>query len=200
MDSLIALRGKDWVLMAADCSDFYSLFRLKNHADKVRELSPSHLISYCGERSDILQFHDYVARNVAFYHFKNGYRLQIDETAQYVRSTLAEALRKGPYNANALLGGVDGGAARLFWIDYLGTLVEVEHSAQGNCSHIVNSIMDVAYRKEMTLEEGIEVIQRCIREITHRMILNNSAFVIKAVTPEGVRVIVPAKCPIPDPS
>ena len=32
------------------------------------------------------------------------------------------------------------------------------------------------------------------------MILNNSAFSIKVVTAAGVKVIEPAKCPIPDPS
>lgn len=48
MDSIIGIKGKDWAVIAADCSDFYSLFRLKNHADKIKSLAPTHIISYCG--------------------------------------------------------------------------------------------------------------------------------------------------------
>ena len=41
-----------------------------------------------------------------------------------MRTELATALRKGPYNVNILMGGYDlnENRAKLYWMDYLGTL------------------------------------------------------------------------------
>jgi 20S proteasome subunit beta 4 len=41
-----------------------------------------------------------------------------------MRTELAEALRRGPYQVNCLIGGFEHstGEAKLYWMDYLGTL------------------------------------------------------------------------------
>ena len=52
----------------------------------------------------------------------------------------------------------------------------------------------------MGIEEGIAVVRQCINEICTRMILNNSAFVIKVATKDGIKIIQKAVCPIPDES
>lgn len=50
-------------------------------------------------------FGDYIQKNLAFLEYKNGVKLSIDDTANFVRHELAEAIRKGPYNVNVLLAG-----------------------------------------------------------------------------------------------
>jgi 20S proteasome subunit beta 4 len=49
--------------------------------------------------------------------------MSIDDTAQFIRSELAEALRKGPYSVNVLLAGFEGDVPKLYWLDYLGSVV-----------------------------------------------------------------------------
>lgn len=39
-----------------------------------------------GEHSDVLVFGDYIQKNLAFLQYKNGYKLSIDDTAQFIRS------------------------------------------------------------------------------------------------------------------
>lgn len=39
-----------------------------------------------GEHSDVLVFGDYIQKNLAFMRFKNGYKLSIEDTAQFIRS------------------------------------------------------------------------------------------------------------------
>lgn len=55
--------------------------------------------------------------------FKNGHKLSIDDTAQFIRSELAEAIRKGPYSVNCLLAGFEGDEPRLYWLDYFGSVI-----------------------------------------------------------------------------
>jgi 20S proteasome subunit beta 4 len=64
--------------------------------------------------------------------YRNGGDLGMKETANFIRyamlllikrSEFAYALRRGPYEVNALLGGVDkDGSPSLYWLDYMGSL------------------------------------------------------------------------------
>lgn len=38
-----------------------------------------------GEHSDVLAFGDYIQKNLEFMHYKNGYKLSIDDTANFIR-------------------------------------------------------------------------------------------------------------------
>lgn len=49
----------------------------------------------------------------------------------FFRSEVAEALRKGPYQANSLIAGYDDEGPALYWLDYLGTLQRVTKGAHG---------------------------------------------------------------------
>lgn len=95
-----------------------------------------------GEHSDVLTFGDYVQKNLAFMEYKNGHKLSIEDTANFVRHELAEAIRKGPYMVNCLLAGFEGDKPRLYWLDYLGSVVEVRKAAHGYAEFLTSSVMD----------------------------------------------------------
>ncbi len=58
-----------------------------------------------------------------------------------------QALRKGPFQVDVLLGGVDKEEARLYWLDYMGTLQNVNYGSKGHGSHFTLSIMDKHYKE-----------------------------------------------------
>eukprot|EP00919_Chromeraceae_sp_WS-2016_P067981 GHVR01161001.1.p1 GENE.GHVR01161001.1~~GHVR01161001.1.p1 ORF type:complete len:107 (-),score=13.14 GHVR01161001.1:1347-1667(-) len=105
MDSLIAIKGKDYVLVAADTVNAYSVLRMKNYDDKIWDLDGEKIMAIGGEHSDVHVFGDYIQKNLAFQEYKNGIKLSIEETANFIRYELAEAIRKGPYSVNCLLAG-----------------------------------------------------------------------------------------------
>lgn len=100
-----------------------------------------------GEHSDVLAFGDYVQKNLAFMEYKNGNKLSIDDTANFIRHELAEAIRKGPYSVNILLAGFEGDKPRLYWLDYLGSVIEVRKAAHGYAEYLVSSAMDTLEHK-----------------------------------------------------
>ena len=55
------------------------------------------------------------------------------------------------------MGGYDHSEkrAKLYWMDYLGTLQQVNKGAQGYAGYFVNSVRDNNFKADMTLEEGI---------------------------------------------
>ena len=50
--------------------------------------------------------------------FRTGHEPDVESTAQFIRSEMAEALRKAPYQVNCLIGGYDkiDNQAKLFGI------------------------------------------------------------------------------------
>ena len=104
---------------------------------------------------------------------------------------MATALRKGPYQVNVLIGGYDHleQQAKLYWMDYLGTLQQVQKGAHGYAGYFVNSVMDNNFKSDMTLEQGMATMKLCLVELRTRFIMNQPNFVAKIVTKEGVQVI-----------
>jgi 20S proteasome subunit beta 4 len=143
-----------------------------------------------GETCDRDRFASFIQRNLAFHKYKHGYELDLESTAEFTRSELAVALRKGPYQVNLLMGGFDLQAerARLFWLDYLGTLQEVTKGAHGYAAYFVSSVLDNHYKKDMTLEEGIECCKQCVNELKTRFLINQKQFVLKIITKDGTKL------------
>lgn len=108
-----------------------------------------------------------------------------------MRTELAQALRRGPYQVNCLIGGFEHkqGEAKLYWMDYLGTLQQVNRGAHGYAAYFVNSVLDNHFQQDMTLDQGIECMKKCIQELKTRFIINQPGFIGKIVTKDGIQVI-----------
>ena len=143
-----------------------------------------------GETCDRERFASYIQRNLAWYKYKNGYELDLESTAEFTRSELAYAIRHGPFQVNMLIGGYDSTQekARLFWLDYMGTMQEVKKGGHGYAGYFTSSVLDNNYKKDMTLEEGIECIKDCVKEMQTRFLLSQPKFVMKIVTKDGTKV------------
>ena len=56
---------------------------------------------------------------------------------------LAYALRRGPYQTNLLVGGVDKETGpALYWMDYLASMTETKYGSHGYASFFCQSIFD----------------------------------------------------------
>lgn len=127
---------------------------------------------------------------MALYRFKNDRPLSAHGAASFLRGRLAHALRSSPYNANFLLAGFDKGfGPSLHYIDYLASCQKVEYGVQGYGSYFSYSILDAYYKKDMTLDEGIELLKKCIGEVQKRLMVNTPKFIVKVVDANGIRPI-----------
>ena len=123
-DSCFGIAGKDWVIIATDTAVNSSIFTLKHDEDKIMDLNNFKVVGCSGAQTDRYQYCNLIQRNLQLMEYRTGFELGVDATAQFMRSELATALRKGPYQVNLLMGGYDlqEQRAKLYWMDYLGTL------------------------------------------------------------------------------
>lgn len=76
----------------------------------------------------------------------------------------------------------------LYHIDYnIASLHKVEKGAFGYGSYFALSLMDRHYHSGMSVEEAIDLVDKCIIEIRSRLVMAPPNFVIKIADKDGAR-------------
>ena len=191
MDSAFGICGTDWVIVCTDTAVNRSIFTLKHDEDKITQLNKYKVLACSGEQPERYQFANFMTRNLQLMEYRTGHEPGVESTAQYMRSEMAAALRRAPFQVNVLMGGYDlvEEKAKLYWMDYLGCLQQTSKGAHGYAGYFVNSVLDNNFRQDMTVEEGVEACRKCITELKTRFIINQPNFVAKIVTKDGVQVL-----------
>jgi 20S proteasome subunit beta 4 len=95
---------------------------------------------------------------------------------------------QNPYSVNIILAGFDKDVgASMYYIDYIATLHKIDKGAFGYGSYFCYSLMDKFYRPDMTVEEAVDLVDKCIKEIKLRLVVAPQNFAIKIVDQEGAR-------------
>lgn len=126
------------------------------------------------------------------YSIRNHIDLRPRAAAAWIRSQIAESLRsRSPYQVNMLLGGYDAPSKtpELYWIDYLGSLVHVPFAAHGYAAYLTLSTMDRYHRPDMSLDEGLDLLRRCIDELRKRFVIDVGNFTVRVIDADGVRQV-----------
>ncbi|KAI0566192.1 proteasome chain protein [Gracilaria domingensis] len=106
---------------------------------------------------------------------------------------LHESYRRSPFQCNILMGGYDappnGKGASLYSCDYLGTLVKLKFAAEGYAQYFVLSTLDRYWKKNLSVDEGLDIIKKCVAEIQKRLVISQPRFSIKMVSKDGVTIL-----------
>ena len=200
-DSIVGVKFSGGVIIAADQSNAHSILVYQSNLDKIPSLTSHSMLGCSGPNADIVNFSEFIAKNLELYRLSNDDMiLSPHAQANFARGELAKALRKGPFQVNALLGGYDvkSKEGELYWMDYLGTLQKVNFGAQGYAGYFVLSTMDREWKEGMTEAEALQVVKHSISNLATRLLINQPNWLIKVVDEKGVRTIEfgadPADC------
>lgn len=197
--TLIGFRCDDFVMVAASGLAAHYYIKLMDKDDTIATLDDGKLLALSGENGDRVNFAQLISRNLALQRVRaHGRPATTPGTANYIRTTLAEALRQGPYQVNALFAGYDKpvsehdddpAGAKLYYMDYMGTMEEVPFAAHGYGATFAMALLDEKWRADLTPQQGVDLMQQCIDETKKRVILSNEHFVVKCTTATGIEVI-----------
>jgi len=189
-DSLFAMVGADYVLMAADTAQSRSVLVMKDYQDKIMKLEDNKLLGASGTPGDKDHFCEYIQKNMALYTLRHNRPMTMHAAAHFIRGELAHALRSSPYMANLLFGGFEEKEGpSLYFVDYLASLQKLDFACQGYAGYFLLSIFDRHYKKGMNLEEGLKLMHLCISQLKTRFVLNAPNFIIKVVDKNGCKIL-----------
>ena len=190
MDCVFGVQGKDYILLAGDKAAVgNSIIKFQDTDRKVFKLADNQLMACVGESYDKKNFPKLVKANLELYFFKNGHRLTTDETAAYIRKELAEGIRSSPHQCNCLVAGYDNDGPKLYWLDYLGSYAKILKAAHGYGAYFLYGLMDNFYKKDLNLNEGEDIIKKCINELKTRFSINMVDFDVFRITKKGIEDI-----------
>jgi len=189
MDTIFGLKGKDFVILGADRSAQFSIVRLKDDEDKITPIDNNKILAAAGEASNRDDFSDLVQKNIHLYYFSNGVTLSTGASANFIRTLIAEDLRKSPSFTDLLLGGFDEEGASLYYLDYLGVVSKVDKAAHGYGGNFLYGLLDHWWNPEMSFEEAKEVMAKCAHALRTRFLVAQPHFVFKCVDSNGVHEI-----------
>ena len=197
MESLIGIKGADFVLIAADANAGRSIVLMKDDVQKIHSLDGNKLFGAVGNPSDRDLFTNYIQKNITLYRLRTGISLSTESTAHWTRRKLANALRQNPYQTDLLIGGVDKDPQSeeyipsLYYMDYLASLNKLDFAVHGHGSNFLLSVMDKYYKPGMTKDEVVDLLKACIHELKVRFIIKYPRFNVQIVDKDGIHVLDP---------
>lgn len=193
MDIILGIRVTDGTIIATSKAATRGISVLKDDDDKTRTLGKHSLMAFTGEAGDTVHFAEYIQANLRLHAMReNDVDLSPSAAASFVRGELARSLRlRKPYQVNVLMAGYDHNAkcASLNWIDYLGTNVELPYAAHGYAAFYASSLLDKHYRKDMSVDDGLKLLNMCIVELQTRMPIDFKGVYTKVVDSSGVKEV-----------
>lgn len=102
MESVIALEGDGFIMIAADVASARSVVVMKDDMDKIRVMDEYKLFAAAGNPGDVSKFTEHIQKDVRLYNMRSGIRMSTAAMANYTRGQLAHFLR---YVSNLLAKG-----------------------------------------------------------------------------------------------
>lgn len=190
MDSVFAITGKDFIILAADQSQARSVIIMKSDEDKITELDSHKLFGVSGPNGDRVNFSEYIKKNLKLYELRHNQKLSTKAAAHFTRRELADSLRTDPYQVKILLAGYDEeDGSSLYYIDELASMHKVKYAAHGYASLFLSGLLDRYWKEDLERDECIDIIQKCINELRTRFLINAQKYTIKIVSKDGIEVV-----------
>eukprot|EP00792_Barthelona_sp_PAP020_P007197 TRINITY_DN3121_c4_g4_i1.p1 TRINITY_DN3121_c4_g4~~TRINITY_DN3121_c4_g4_i1.p1 ORF type:complete len:195 (+),score=45.18 TRINITY_DN3121_c4_g4_i1:671-1255(+) len=187
MESLFGFVGKDFVVIVATTGRARSIIEMKSDDDKIYIIDENKLMGIVDDGSgDGRMFAEYIQKNCHYYSMVNGVCYDTHATSNFIRSTLAEHLRTSPYNVFTLVGGIDDKKPKLYFVDYLGALMELNNGCHGYASNFLGSTFDANWKPDMTRDEAMELINKLIEQYQRRCVVKSPGFMVKFISEEGI--------------
>ncbi|KAM5554605.1 proteasome subunit beta type-4 [Rosa sericea] len=191
--SVVALKYKDGVLMAADMGGSYgSTLRYKS-IERMKPIGKHSLLGASGEISDfqeLLRYLDELTQQDSM--CDDGNSLGPKEIHSYLTRVMYNRRNKfDPLWNSLVLGGVKKGKTYLGMVTMIGVKFEDNHVATGFGNHLARPILRDEWREDLSFEEGVRLLEKCMRVLLYRDRSAVNKLQIANITKEGVTISQP---------
>lgn len=190
MDTALGVTFNDFVILAADKAENFSILRLTEDSSKIYPLTKNIAMAIVGEPGDTDQFSKFVQCNFELEKFRDdGCEVSITRAFHWITWELAQSIRsRSPYAVNPIVGGFDANEKRgkVYWMDYFGTGVEVTYGAHGYGESFAIGFLDRYHKADLSRESAIELVKGALDAIQTRIIVGQNKFQMVLIDKDGV--------------
>ena len=153
---------KDGVVMASDNRATMGYFVANKNAKKLHRIQDYLYMTIAGGVADAIYLIDLLKAETEIYNLKNEKPIGVGQSAKLLQNILYN--KKGFYQVGHLLGGVtDSEGPKVYNLGSYGSILEDDYASVGSGSVFAMGILETEWKKDLTLEEGINICTRAIR-------------------------------------
>jgi proteasome beta subunit len=158
----IACIIKDGVVMASDNRASMGYFVANKNAKKLHRIQDYLYMTIAGGVADAIYLVDLLKAETEIYNLKNERPIGVGQSAKLLQNILYN--QKGFFEVGHLLGGVtDSEGPKIYNLGSYGSILEDDYASVGSGSVFAMGILETEWKKDLTLEEGINICTRAVR-------------------------------------
>eukprot|EP00270_Netrium_digitus_P017188 TRINITY_DN6268_c0_g1_i1.p1 TRINITY_DN6268_c0_g1~~TRINITY_DN6268_c0_g1_i1.p1 ORF type:complete len:291 (-),score=60.05 TRINITY_DN6268_c0_g1_i1:174-1046(-) len=186
--SVLGVKYADGVLLAADMLGSYGSTKRYKGVQRVKVVSPNCIVGASGEVSDfnfIITLLDELM--TIDYTHDDGARLGPQQVHSYLNRVMYNRRNKFDplWNSIVVAGVQEDGEPYLGTVNMIGVHFRDDHIATGLGSHLARPILRAEHHSDMTEEEAVQLLEKCLRILFYRDRSTLNKFQIAKVTKSG---------------
>ena len=192
--TLVGILCKDGAVIASDrrvsIGDGHMVAQ-KDFA-KIRRINDYLLMAIAGTASDAVLLSKIIAAELKLKHLKTKSRPTVKEAVNLLAISIYRNIRTPsmiPNIVGTIAGGFDeDGSANIFSISPAGDLREInDYDASGSGMTFVIGLLERQFKKDMSIQEGIELAKECVKSSTQRDTASGNGLDVWTITKGGIK-------------
>ena len=192
--SLVGLVCKDGIVMAGDRrATAGGQVVMNKNADKIIPINEYLITSGTGMASDIDMLQKLVKAQLKIKELRDKKRPTVKDAANLIATINYKNIRQPTmiqFIAGLMVGGVnEDGSTELYSIEPAGSVMKVEDFDANFSSGMpyILGLLEKSYRKDLTMEEGVELATEAIRVASERDTASGCGIDVFTITKEGIK-------------
>mgnify|MGYP001616923449 CR=1 FL=1 len=193
--TILGIVCKDGVIMASDRQITLGYMVANKNFSKTNKINDYLLVSWAGQVSDAQRLSKLAAAELKLKYLKSKSRPTIRQSANLVSSIAYANIRQPsmiPYIVGTFVGGFnEDGSVELYTISPDGAIIQVEdYESTGSGMNFVVGLLERQYKKNITVEQGVELAKESLKSSTQRDIASGYGIDVYTITKEGIKKVV----------
>ncbi|OFV68352.1 proteasome endopeptidase complex, archaeal, beta subunit [Methanosarcinales archaeon] len=184
---------KDGVVLGSEKRATMGNFIASKTADKIYQIDDFAAMTTAGLVGDAQALVRFIKVETSLYKMRRSEPMTIKSIVTLM-SNILNGNRFFPYYVQLLVGGIDYDGPHIYSLDAMGGLsLEKEAVATGSGSPIAYGILEDRYRKEMEIDEGIELAVRALHTAMKRDSASGEGIDVVAIQKNNYSIVEPSK-------
>ncbi len=184
----VAVRVNGGIILGTESQATMGYLVASDTAPKILQITDHTAMTISGSVADAQQLVNSVRAIAQLEALEKGRELSVKAISRLTSSILFRN-RMFPLIAMLIVGGVDDEGGHIYMLDPLGSMLEEEEfTATGSGSVVAYGVLEDEYRKDMSIDEGKQLVMRSVNAARKRDIASGGSIQIAVADSKGVEI------------
>ncbi len=194
--TILGIVCKDGIVMAADRQSTAGMIVMNKRSEKVVQINDYLIFAGTGGVADIQRLKKIAGAELKLKELRSKSRPSIKQAANLLGTITYAQIRQMsaiPNIVGSLIAGFnEDGSVELYTIEPAGSILKVEDydANLGSGMPYVLGLLERQYKKDMTIEEGVELAKEALKSSTQRDIGSGFGIDVYTITKKGIKKVV----------